>query len=548
VTGRIDAVELGREAYARAQWREAYDLFTQAAALDAPDLARLAIAAHLLGLDDECTRVSERAHGAYLDAGDLDSAVRWAFWLGFAMMLRGEMAQASGWLARGERIAKSADRELAARGLLLVPVFLHAHESGDRVAAERIAHEILEIAQRTGDPDVLALGLLCLGEALLTRGDTHGGMKLLDEAMVSVKTSEISPMAAGVVYCAVIEACMHASDLRRASEWTDALADWCAAQPDLVPYRGQCMVHRSQVLQARGSWAEAMVEAERARERLTEPAHPALGTAYYQRGELRRLRGEFDAAERDYRSAHEHGREPAPGLALLRLAEGKGKAALASVQRMVEESEGTLAHATMLIAAAEITLVAGDINAARETSERLAAVAEARDVPLLHAAAAAATGAVLRVEGKAREALAVLRLACAAWRDLEMPYEAARVQVEIAIVYRALGDPDAADLELDAARTTFDRLHAQPDVARVDALRELDRPAPSGVLTDRECEVLRLVAAGKTNRAIAADLVISEHTVARHLQNIFLKLDLSSRAAATAYAYEHGLVGGVSGR
>jgi DNA-binding NarL/FixJ family response regulator len=542
VTDPVDAVERGRAAFTRMEWRSAHDLLTRA---DAPaDLERLAITAHLLGHDDECADASERAHAAYLDAGDVDGAVRSAFWLGFALLMRGETAQASGWLARGERLADSVSgRELSSRGLLLVPVFLHSFEGGDTTAAERIAREIVDIAQRTADPDVLALGLLCLGETTLAGGDTPGGMKLLDEAMLCVKTSDVTPIAAGIVYCAVVEACMKASDLRRAGEWTAALHDWCALQPDLVPYRGQCMVHRSQILQARGEWADAMVEAERARERLSDPEHPALGTAYYQRGELHRLRGELAAAERDYRAAHLHGREPAPGFALLRLAEGRVELALASVRRMIEESEGTIVHATMLAAAVEVMLAAGDLAAARDACEQLRAIAGVRDVSLLHAASNTATGNVLRSEGRTREALAVLREACVAWRHLEMPYEAARVQVEIASACHALGDLDAANLELDAARATFVRLQALPDVARVDALTQSDQARGSGSLTDRECEVLRLVAAGKTNRAIAADLVISEHTVARHLQNIFLKLDLSSRAAATAYAYEHGLVG-----
>ncbi len=368
-------------------------------------------------------------------------------------------------------------------------------------------------------------------------------MKLFDEVMVSVTAGEISPIPAGIVYCAVIDACMVACDLRRAAEWTEALHDWCAAAPDLVPYRGQCLVHRSQILQAHGAWSDAMSEAERARVRLSEPAHPALGLALYQQGELHRLRGQFAEAERAYRAASEQGRDPAPGLALLRLAEGNVEAAAAAVRRMVEESRGRLDRPPMLAAAVEVLLAAGDVDGARAAGDELTEIARAPGAPLLlRAMADYASGSVLLAAGDPSAALAALRRAYSGWRDLQMPYDAARARVQIARSCRAHGDEDAAVLELAAARDAFRGLGAGPDLTRVGALAGSTDTKRSAGLTDRECEVLRLVATGRTNREIAAELVISEHTVARHLQNIFMKLDLSSRAAATAYAYENGLV------
>jgi ATP/maltotriose-dependent transcriptional regulator MalT len=404
-----------------------------------------------------------------------------------------------------------------------------------------IADEVVGTAQRFGDKDLLALGMLCRGEAALAIGQTTRAMNVFDEAMVAVVTGDVSPIPAGIVYCGVIEACMVAHDLRRAAEWTDALENWCAGQPDLVPYRGQCLVHRSQVLQAHGSWTDAVVAAQRAIEQLSESSHPAIGFALYQQAELHRLRGELVDAERAYRAASEHGFEPAPGFALLRLGEHKFDAAVAAIRRMLTESRDRT-RPSMLAAFIEIMLAAGEIDAAQGAADELAAIGATADVALLQAIAAYAAGSVLLARHDASSALAALRIACNRWTELEMPYDVARARVLIGFACRALDDHDAAELEFANARVAFERLGARPDLDRINMLiGRAQHARPSG-LTERECEVLRLVARGEANREIAAVLVISEHTVGRHLQNIFAKLGVSSRAAATAYAYEHDLV------
>jgi DNA-binding CsgD family transcriptional regulator len=441
-------------------------------------------------------------------------------------------------VAGAERAA--ADRDCAARGFLLVPVCLEALVGGDLRQAAAVATDIVTAARRFDDADLLAFGLLGQGQAAIAAGDTAGGLRLLDEVMLGVAGGDVSPIPTGIVYCAVIESCMEAFDLRRAAEWTEALHAWCADQPDLIPYRGQCLVHRSQILQAHGAWDEAAAEAQRACLHLSDPVHPALGLADYQQGELHRLRGEFADAERAYRAALRYGREPAPGLALLRLAEGDVGAAVAAVRRMLQEDGGPATACAVRAAAVGILLAAGDVAGARVAADELARAADAVGTGLLRAMADAGVAAVLHAQDDAPGALVAFRRACAGWRNLGMPYEEALARVGIALTCDALADFGAAQLELDAARATFARLGARPDLDRVDRLA--GRRRRPTVLTDRECQVLRLVAAGRTNREIAAELVLSTHTVARHVQNIFARTGLTSRAAATAYAYEHHLV------
>ena len=331
------ALDRGRTAFEQRAWGEAARSLMIAGDLEADDLERLAVAAYLAGLDDQSTTAWRRAHDAWLAAGDRERAARCAYWLGLELVLAGQMAKANGWLARGERLVASAAEPSVARGLLMVPRTLGELEGGDLVAAAAGASAIVELGDQTGDRDVSAFGILLSGQVALMQGQVAAGMQHLDEVMVLVSTGEVSPIAAGIAYCAVIEACMIVYDLRRAAEWTEVLDEWCSAQPDLVPYRGQCLVHRSEVLQAHGSWDDARATIASAEARLSEPAHPALGLALHQSGDLHRLRGELALAEQAYRAASRHGEEPVPGLALLRLAEGNVAAARAAITRMLVE-------------------------------------------------------------------------------------------------------------------------------------------------------------------------------------------------------------------
>jgi DNA-binding CsgD family transcriptional regulator len=543
VAGRaaVESLERAREANSRRSWLEAHELFSradEAEPLQASDLELLSLVTLMLGRDDEAVAFLQRAHHRYLEQGETLRAVRAATWIGINLAMRGAVGPATGWLGRAQRLLEQVPGESAEQGYLLIPLVFQHEASGDFEGAAAVAGEAAILGQRFGDPDLFAIGLQGQGYMLIKAGSVQEGLALLDEAMVTVTTGDLSPFVTGIVYCGVILACQEVFEVGRAREWTLALSDWAERQSDLVAFTGRCRIHRAEILQLGGSWADALEEACRACERLVETGNlSAAGVAYYRHGELLRLRGEFAAAEEAYRQASRFGWEPQPGLAQLRLAQGKCDAALAAIRRASAEIDEPLKRAALLPAHVEIALAADELEEARTAAGELEELARRYETPMLDAMLAHARGAVALAEGDERAALSTLREAQRIWLELDAPYEVARTRALVARVCAALGDSEAATLELESAREIFSELGAGPDLRNLAPIS-----AETYGLSHRELEVLRLVAAGKTNRQIAAELVISEHTVARHVQNIYAKLGLSSRAAATAFAFERELV------
>ncbi|HEX5778104.1 MAG TPA: response regulator transcription factor [Xanthobacteraceae bacterium] len=539
-------LQRGRDSFGRRSWDEAFKTLARidgAVPLGADDLERAATAAYLTGRDQDYLKLLERAHRAHQDAGERERAARCAFWLGLRFVFRGEMGPATGWFGRAHRLIEEHERDCVERGYVLLPLVEQHLMAGKPTAAYEAAANALAIGTRFHDPDLVAIALHLQGRALLREREVERGLALLDEAMVAVAADELSPIVTGLIYCSVIDACQQVCAFGRAGEWTAALASWCAEQPQLIAFTDRCLVHRSEVMQLHGAWDDAIAEAQRACTRLgPKDDRRAAAAAYYQQGEVHRLRGDFESAETAYRETSQWGGDPQPGLALLRLAQGRTDAAAAAIRRSAGATADPFRRVRLLPAQVEIMLAAHDLAEAHTACRELEELTLAYGTDALRALAAHARGIVELAEGKHREALNSLQTAQRGWHEFDVPYLAARARVEAALACRALGDDEGAGMELDAARVVFERLGAGPDVARIDALARGRPTGQSHSLTTRELQVLRILASGKTNKSIARELSLSEKTVDRHVSNIFNKLDVPSRAAATAYAYEHKLI------
>lgn len=540
-------LEKGREAFQRSAWSDAYRHLGSAdddKALPPSDLMRLATAAYLIGANQEGIEALTRAHRTWLDTSEVARAARCACLLGFMLVESGEFPRATGWFSRAQRILDDAQLDCAERGYVLLPTGIRQVTGGDAPGALRTFTEAVSIGKRFQEPELVAFARHGQGRARIRARDVEEGLALLDEAMVGAEAGDLSPVLTGIVYCSAVEGAQEVFDLHRARAWTTALSAWCAQQPDMVPFRGQCLVARSEIMRDQGTWTDAVREARRACEQLEgPPRRPAAGAAFYQRAELHRLQGEFEAAEQAYADATERGRMPQPGLALLRLAQGRIEAAESAISRLLVETSGAARRSKALSAYVEIQLAAQEVGRAQEAASELAGIAEELASPALRAHAAYATGSVLMSDHDARGALPWLRQSLSAWDDLGVPYEAARARILLARACRSLGDDDTADMHAGAAHATLETLGASPVVAMPENSenhRSARREATG--LTERELQVLRLVAAGDTNKAIGAALDISERTVERHVSNIFDKIGVSTRSAATAFAYENDLL------
>jgi DNA-binding CsgD family transcriptional regulator len=536
-----ERLRAARDAYERRAWHYAYRALLsvdESAPLGANDLHKLATAAYLIGRDLDFLTYTERLHRMHIAADDSARAARCAFWLALGCLFRGDAGQANAWTARGQRLV--CERDCVERGYLLLPSAEQELRGGRAEAAQATAAEAAAIGERWRDADLTAAAWHVQGRALIHTGRVPSGLERLDETMLAVVAGELSPIMTGLMYCSVIDACREVYELERAREWTFALSRWCEQQSEMAAFTGTCLVHRAEIMQFQGAWSAAFDEACRACERATQAARQPPGAALYQQAEIHRLRGDYAKADAAYRDASKLGHEPQPGLALLRLAQGRVDAAYAAIRRLVLATVDRLQRARVLPAHVEIMLAANDLGAARDACRELEELARTFDTDVLRAAAAQAAGALALVEDDARGAAGPLRRAFELWQKLGAPYEAARVRALLAQACRALGDDEAATLEHDAACAALEQLGARPDAARLAAERRSTSAA--GPLTARERDVLRMIAAGRTNKAIAAELSLSERTVDRHVSNILSKLGVPSRAAATARAFERRLL------
>jgi tetratricopeptide (TPR) repeat protein len=438
VSGRL---QRGRESYGRRSWAEAFRALSQIDAcgpLGVEDLERLATSAYLIGRDDDYLKTLERVHHAHLETDNNERAARTAFWLGLRLIFRGEMGPATGWFGRARRLLDEHARDCVEKGYLMLPLVEQQLRGGNWAEASDLAAQAAAIGSRFRDPELVSIALHLQGRALLRSQKVEQGLALLDESMVSVTAGELSPIVIGLVYCSVIDACQQVYAFRRAGEWTAALARWCAEQPELVAFTDQCLVHRSEILQLHGSWNDAIEEARRACTRFANRDDQRISAAaYYQQGEVHRLRGEFAEAEAAYRNASQWGWEPQPGLALLRLAQDRLDAAAAALRRALDATTDPLKRAKLLPAQVEVMLAARDSGEAHAACSELETIAEGYGADVLRASAAYARAAIELDEGKPRDALSTLQRAREAWQ--EAPHFAACIRVGVARACRALG-------------------------------------------------------------------------------------------------------------
>lgn len=476
-------MDAGREAFGQRAWRDAYMHWSaddRGSVLGIDDLEQYAIAAHLIGSADS-SELWARAFEECLRLGEKARAAHCAFWLAYGLLDAGELSRGGGWLARAHRLVEEVGVDCVERGYLLIPDAIAHFDDDPAVALDRFI-TAGEVAEKFGDGDLLAMARMGEGQARTALGERGRAVPLLDEAMVLVTSGKVSPIVAGLVFCGAIDACQQVLDVRRATEWTGALSRWCESQPDLVPFRGQCLLHRAEIMQLHGAWGDAVEEARRACACLS--GAPAVADALYRQAELHRLRGDLEEAEECYRRAVHAGGEPQPGMSLLRLAQGQVPAAVATSRRVADETTRPVARVRILGPFVEIMLAAGEIDAARNAAAEIASIASQVDTDYIRALAAQGSGAVSLADGDAGNAFDSLRKAWRLWRSLDIPYEAARVRELIGLACRTVGDTDTAAMELDAARLGFESLGATMDAARVDRLIHMERTQRPGGLTD----------------------------------------------------------------
>ena len=542
--GEPDRLRSARDAHARRDWATAYDSLSQLRRLDqlgTDDLSALGDAAWWLGLIRETLEVCEECHDRYLAEGRLDRAAMAALESGFGWYLRGRPEIGAGWINRARRLLADQPAGLG-HGLLLWMEVNERASAGDVTGTLEGSRQLQRMATDLDAPVLACFGLVAEGILAIRQGHTDRGFGLLDEAMLPVLAGRIPADWAGNLYCQMMALCHDLADVPRARRWTTAMEQWCDLLSSAVMIVGICRVHRAQLLRLEGAWDAAVHEATTATEELAELNVEAVAEALFELGEIHRLRGDLAAARSAYDASQQLGRDPRAGTALLLLAEGRDADSEAAIRQALAEESDAFRRARLLVARVQIDCGLRDVAGADAAATELQALADTYRSPGFRAWAALARGAASLVAGSAPEALIALRTALTTFQSMGATYDAAVVRSLMSRALASLGESVAAAAERDAADEVFLRLGAtQRGTAWVDDRETAGEIAPGG-LTPREREIVCAVAEGMSNREVAARLVISEKTVARHLANIFLKLDVSSRTAAAAWAYREGLV------
>ena len=536
------AVELAaaRAAYRRHDWVVARNVFARVhnrASIGADDLYALGDCHWWLGDLDSALPVLQAAYRLALAERAPDRAARIALDVGYTFAQLNETAQSNGWMRRAYRAAAELP-DHPIHGYLEYVEFDMAFDRRDLATAERKADAVSARGSRSDDPTLTALGVLAQGRVMVRKGEVAGGMAMLDEAMLAAVSEDLAPDWAGNIYCHLMAACEEIADLQRAQEWTTATARWCESLPGgSGPFMGICRLHRANLLQARGEWPEAQREAGRVLAHPDSSSVSIIADAHYLLGEIARQRGDLSTAEDEFRQAHELGRDPQPGLALLFVDRGDPLSAATTVRSaLIAAGEDPAARAPLLPAVVETAVAVGDLETARSAADELAGLAARYRTAGFEAAAAHAEGRLLLAQRECSAALPVLRLALQRWQDVGAVIAAARVRADLELAYELLGDTDAAEREhraVAAARSALaEQRRARPDASK-------------GRLSPRESEILAKVAAGLSNQEIAAELFLSIRTVERHLATVYQKLGVggrSARAAAVSFAMRDGLL------
>lgn len=527
-----DALKQARDAYAEGDWPTAAAFFDSVAdeQFTADDLVAYFEAVWWLGRSEDALRVGAAAYEALLADSRPVETVRLAVLVVLTHLARGDEPQAYGWAGRVGRVLEEIPEDAVHGHFLLLTEVLVNLWSGDPAAAVDAAHRVQDMGRRFDDPDLVAGGLYGEGHALIKLGEVADGLARLDEAMVGVLDGRVASVLSGALYCYTIGACHEVADVRRMTRWTELAERWLASQSVAFWYDGICRVYRAELQLMRGEWDEAERGAQRVAVEFDDNHVPYAAEGWYIVGEVRRLRGDPTATDA-YEEAHARGRDPQPGRALLQLQQGDAAGAARSMRSaLAAAGSNPLRRAPICAAAVETALAAGRLKDAADAESELAATAANYATSGLEAMAATARGALLVADGRAEEALPVLRDACRRWVDLGAEYDAAGTCRWLAKAYRALGDETSAAAEEARAEETYERLSA-----------EQPESEPSNGLTGRECEVLALVAEGLSNREIGEELFISDRTVARHLTNVFHKVGVTNRTEAARYALDHGI-------